>query len=244
MAQYGFGTGVLYGTRTDIPGATPIRFGVLQDISIDFNGEIKDLFGQYQFPVDSARGKTKISGKAKNAVINAGQFNNLFFGQTAATGQRKSVTNEAQTVSSTGSVTVANGSTFNLDLGVVYANTGVPLQFTVGAPTQAGQYSVNTATGQYTFFSTDEGANVLIDYLYTATTGTLVSGVNLLMGTTPRFTAVFTQSYGGNQTVMKLYSCTSSKLTMATKIDDYTIPELDFSAFANSGGQVFELSTS
>lgn len=244
MSQYGFGTGMLYGTRTDIPGATPIRFGVLQDVSIDFNGEIKDLFGQYQFPVDSARGKTKISGKAKNAVINAGQFNNLFFGQTTTTGQRKSVTNEAQTVSSTGSVTVANGATFNLDLGVVYAATGVPLQFTVGAPSQAGQYSVNVATGTYSFFTADEGANVLIDYLYTATTGTLIAGINLLMGTTPRFTATFTQSYAGNQTVLKLYSCTSSKLTLATKIDDYTIPELDFSAFANSAGQVFELSTS
>jgi hypothetical protein len=41
-----------------------------------------------------------------------------------------------------------------------------------------------------------------------------------------------------------LFACTSTKLTFATKIDDYTIPELDFSAYANSAGQVYEFSAS
>jgi len=32
MAQYSFGSGVLFGTRTDIANATPIRLGALQDV--------------------------------------------------------------------------------------------------------------------------------------------------------------------------------------------------------------------
>jgi len=46
-----------------------MKFGTLQDVSIDFSGDIKE-FGQYQFAFDTARGKIKIQWKAKFATIN------------------------------------------------------------------------------------------------------------------------------------------------------------------------------
>ena len=45
-SQYMFGSGLVYGTRNDTTGNTPRLFGTLQDVSIDFDGEIKDLLAR------------------------------------------------------------------------------------------------------------------------------------------------------------------------------------------------------
>jgi hypothetical protein len=88
MPLYGFGAGALWGTAlTDASGAaianpTPILFGVLQDVSVDISGDIKELYGQNQFAEAVARGKAKISSKAKFGRINGRLLNDLFFGQT------------------------------------------------------------------------------------------------------------------------------------------------------------------
>jgi len=465
--QFGFGSGILYGLRTDVANATPIKFGILQDVSIDWNGEIKELFGQLQYPVDVARGKTKIEGKAKFAQISGPEFNNLFFGQTIQFGGQKIQSySEAQTItdvdtqtvvtngstasgatsivcvsvtglevgmyttgttgipantfitaintttntvslsaattavistataiyfagdqltttaasasgattltlssvqglyigmtvlgtgvaaattitaintttnvitisaaltaavaigaligvmplslttttpantlgsplltfaSTTGAavgniigvgvpgipvgtviasltgttITMSNNSTaaiaigtvipispaptvtpnfsgagvFDMDLGPLYAATGVPFTYTALAqPVVQGTYTVNPTTGLYTFAPQDASTPVLLNYTYiSAATGYKITGTNLQMGTTPRFEAVFAQSYNGNFLTLKLFQCVSSKLTMPTKIDDYVINEVDFQAFANAAGTVFELSTS
>jgi len=53
----------------------------------------------------------------------------------------------------------------------------------VASSPATGQYSVNTATGIYTFASGDTGASVLISYTFTAaTTGTQLNITNQLMG--------------------------------------------------------------
>ena len=54
-----FGIGALWGTRSDAPGIGPDQFAILQDNSIDFSFELKELYSQLQFPVDIARGKGK-----------------------------------------------------------------------------------------------------------------------------------------------------------------------------------------
>ena len=79
MPQFAFGGGALYAVRTDIPNATPTKFGALQDVQLDFSGDLKELYGQGQFALALARGKAKIEGKAKFAQINGAIFNNLFF---------------------------------------------------------------------------------------------------------------------------------------------------------------------
>jgi hypothetical protein len=134
---------------------------------------------------------------------------------------------------------------FDTDLGPVYSATGVPFTYVaLTQPTAQGTYTVNPTTGQYVFSPLDGSSAVLLNYTYlSALTGFKVTGNNLLMGTTPRFEAVFTQTYNGNNLVLKLFQCVSSKLTMPTKIDDYVINEVDFMAFANAAGVVFELST-
>lgn len=310
--QYGFGSGVLYGIRNDISGQTPVRFGVLQDVSIEFSSDVKDLFGQAQFPVDSARGKAKIMGKAKQALLSPLLYNEIFFGQTLSTGQSLAAYNETETigavvtattnaVTSSGAtlhfasvpagvtvgasitdvttsgviaagtyvlsktsttvvmsanitaggvlsadvinfgpiVSAANAATFTRDLGVLYANTGSPFTLVTGAPA-IGQYTV-TSAGVYSFNASEAAVAVLINYLYSSTTGETLVGGNPLMGDTPKFMAVFTMVYGGNTMTLTLFSCVGGKLSFPTKLDDYMIQEIDFQAHANAAGQVFEL---
>lgn len=242
MAIFEFGSGVLLGVRTDIAGATPVNFGLIQDCQLDLSFTTKELYGQYQFPVAVARGQAKMTGKAKMAQVSGLAFNSLFFGQTLATGQLATAFGEAHSVpaSTPYTVTVTNSATFVDDYGVLYATTGLPLT-KVASVTAAGQYSV--ASGVYTFFSGDAGAALLVSYTYTVSaSGQQLTYANQLLGTTPTFQAQLYQTYNGKPVNLKLYNCVSSKLGYATKLEDFSIPELDFAIFANPAGNVFEWS--
>ena len=72
--MYSFGSGVLLGTRTDVPNATPVNFGLVQEVTIDETATIKELTGQFQRPVAIARGSIKTTGKAKVARISGMAF--------------------------------------------------------------------------------------------------------------------------------------------------------------------------
>src|SRR5205823_3430450 len=169
--QLAFGAGALWGNRTDVTGTGigPDQFGILQDVQIDFDWTTKELWGQFQFPVDIARGQGKITGKAKFARIFGAIYGDLFFGQTPAAGQLTVADNEAAAVPATSpfTVTVANAAGFADDLGVYYASgAAAGNRFTrVTTPSAAGQYAVNPASGIYTFAAADAGAALLASYL-------------------------------------------------------------------------------
>jgi hypothetical protein len=245
--QLAFGSGALWGERTDQTGSGigPRQFGVLQDIQIDFDWTDKELYGQFQFPVAIARGQGKITGKAKFARILGLLYSDIFWGLVPSTGQFGIQEYEADTVppSTPFAVTVANAATYNDDLGVYYAGTGAAFN-RVTTPAAAGQYSVNFATGVYSFSSADEGQPVLISYTYNITSsGNTITITNQIAGTTPTFKATFYTTYAGKGTALRLNSCVASKLSLPTKIDDWTIEELDFSAYADASGTIGYFST-
>jgi hypothetical protein len=144
---------------------------------------------------------------------------------------------------STYTLTAANGATFVADLGVAYQATGNLLTKVASAPT-VGQYSVSNA-GVYTFAAADASAAVALNYDYTAAaSGTTITLSQQSMGSTPYFQAEFTTGFNGKFLTVKLYRCATSKLAIATKQDDWTIPEFDFEAAANSSGILGILSLS
>lgn len=245
--QLAFGSGALWGERTDATGSGigPRQFGVLQDITIDFDWSDKELYGQYQWPVAIARGQGRITGKAKFAQILGLLYSDIFFGTTPATGQFAISQSEAATVPATTpyAVTAANAASYNDDLGVVYAATGKRFN-RVMTPSAAGQYAVNFATGVYTFSAADAGAALLISYTYNETTaGNRLTLTNQPMGTAPTFKATFYTTYGGSGTALRLNACTANKLSLPTRIDDWTLSELDFTAFADASGTIGFFST-
>lgn len=243
MPNYQFGSGNLYG----LAGAVPVarKFGALQEVSVDFSFSLKELYGQDQFPLSIARGQGKIEGKAKLASLNGGLVNDLFFGQTNTTGKKVPVNKEPVTIPATPfQATVVNGATFYEDLGVVFALTGIPLVRVASGPT-TGQYSVNNTTGQYTFAAADTLLGVLIDYSYTVSaSGNITTITNQLTGTTPSFAAAFAIKYGSSTVYLHLNSCISSKLSFATKLEDFLVPDFDFKAFADASGTIGTLSMS
>jgi hypothetical protein len=250
--QLAFGAGALWGSRTDVTGSGigPDQFAILQEVQIDWDWTTRELWGQYQFPVDIARGQGKITGKAKFARIFGAIYGDLFFGQTPAVGELTVAENEAAIVPATlpYMITVANAATFADDLGVYYAGgASAGNRFTrVTTPSSPAQYSVNLATGIYTFAAADAGASVVVSYLFNSAFGKKLAITNQLMGFTPTFKATF---YTSKTTVgvpagltLVLNACTASKLSLPTKTDDYEIQEFDFSAFADAAGTIGTLS--
>ncbi|WP_026606961.1 hypothetical protein [Methylocapsa acidiphila] len=236
--MYSFGSGVLLGTRNDILNGTPINFGSVQEVTIEETATIKELYGQYQRPIAAARGTIKTTGKAKLARISGLAFANLFYGVNPVAGQVATSFAEVGAVGSTSPYTntVANSGSFVGDEGVVYAATGLPLVKVASTPS-VGQYSV--VSGVYTFSSGDAGKTVFTSYLYTVgNSGTKVSVANQLLGTTPTFQAVFYTSYQGQAISLQLNNCTSTKLSFQTKLEDFVMPEFDFSCFADAAGNV------
>lgn len=249
--QTGFGSGAMWGTPlTDafgnpIANPSPSLFGVMQDVSIDISGDVKELFGQNQFPVAVGRGKAKIQGKAKFAQINGRLINDLFFGQTTAAGLI------AAMYDTTGAVipstpfqitpTIPGSGTWSQDLGVRDAN-GVTMTRVASGPT-TGQYMV--AAGVYTFATADTGKTVFISYQYTATSAVAQKStvMNVSMGYAPNFRCDFSNAKDGKQLSLTLFACVATKLTIATKQDDFIIPELDFSGFSDSAGRVLQWGT-
>jgi len=47
--------------------------------------------------------------------------------------------------------------------------------------------------------------------------------------------------YNNNQFSVLLYSVIASKLSFATKQEDFIIPEFDFEAFSNAAGQIIDM---
>lgn len=241
MSQYVFATGDLFATPVD--GGAPFKFGALQDVSVDFSADVKQLFGQYQFPLDVARGKTKIEGKAATGNVSAEAFNTFYFNQTVTTGQLLRAINEPGTVPAMSmyTVTVTHAADFDMDLGVYYASTGEPLAQVPSAPAE-GQYSVSNA-GVYTFAAADASEALLFNYLYTDAGGNTLDIGNPLMGDTPKFQLVLSQIYAGKTYTLRLYSCTAEKLSLPLKQDDYLIADLTFQAQADAANRVGQIIT-
>ena len=250
--MYLYGPGALFAiplndvNNNSIANPTPVKFGALQDVSIDIGFDLKEMYGQQQFAMDIARGKGKITGKAKAAIINGALFNNLFLGMTATTGIISDYNDlvGAPIPATPFTITPAmpNSGVWTTDLGVTDINHRSYTRV-ASAPT-TGQYSVSA--GAYLFAAADVGNVVFISAQYTAasTTAQTIVLSNPLMGSTPKFRAEIYIPYEGKSLIVTLPACVSSKMTLATKLDDYTIPEFDFTAFGPNGTSPMTLAMS
>lgn len=245
MTQYVFGTGQLF--SLPVGGGAPMKFGALQDVSVDFSGDIKQLHGQYQYALSVARGKSKVEWKASSGNVDVQAYNTIYFNeaQGVTDGQLVQVFNEPAEIGATPfQVTVANSADFTMDLGVKDAITGAPYeQVAETATPTTGQYKVS-ATGIYTFAAADTGKDVLIDYLYEDDdAGGSLTITNQLMGSAPRFMLVLSQTFEGKVFTLVLYANVADKLSLPLKQDDYLIAEISGQSFANDAGNVARITT-
>ena len=243
-----FGTGKLYGTATNdfagnlLANPTPVAFAQLQDVNIDFSFTEKMLYGSGQFPIGIGRGTGQIGGTAKTATVSAAMYGSLFFGQTPAAGIKALAEDIAALIPATGPYTItavppASG-TFVANMGVINAVTGAPFTVVASAPA-AGQYTVSAA-GLYTFAAADTGIPITYNFEYSATStnASFLTLTNKRMGYMPFFSANLSTQYAGAAITLKLNKCASNKLSLPHKNDDFSVPDFNFSAFADAAGNI------
>ena len=258
MNTYEFGSGNLFfvpqaGSSFATANPTPYEFATLQDVSIDMSQSIKELYGKLRSPVAVASTEMKTTGKAKFARFNAAVFNLLWGGSFVTGGQKtmavSSVTGmpgEAVTPAA-GTFTVAhNGAnTYQADLGVMDTVTGLMMtKVANNTSPAAGQYHLDAnSTGIYTVNANDTNPK-LVYYVWAAnnTTGTYIKIPNLPMGSNPTFGMyLYNNQWQGQNFMLELYSCMSSKITLGWKNTDFLVPELDFSYWDNGLGYIGEV---
>jgi hypothetical protein len=221
-----------------------MNIGYCQSFSLDETGETKQLYGQNQYPLAAARGTIKATGKAVAAEVSGIALNSVFHGDSFATGMIIPNWATAHPIPGSGPYTITitppGPLTFDQDLGVVYATTGLPFQ-RVSSLTAVGQYT-NTG-GLYTFFSGDAAAAVLISYTTAGgTSGQTLTITNKLIGTAPIFQIDYATTLEGNAYYLRIFQCVANKLSQSFKITDFMLPEIDFDIFANTSGNVYTAS--
>jgi len=241
-----FGPGDFYGvplfdaSGNAIANPTPIHVGTMQEMALEISSDLKSGYGQNQVAILQARGKMDVSGKFKGLTINGPMLNNLFFGQTQTSGTQMDLVTDltgAAIPATPFQITpsVPNSGTFVADMGVTDAN-GMPYTRVASAPA-TGQYSVTA--GVYLFAAADTGKTVFINYQYSyaLTAAKKISVQNLAMGAAPSFKALLRTSYNGKKALVIAYGCIANKLTLfSTKLDDFTMPEIDFKCIQDPTG--------
>lgn len=243
-----FGTGKLIAVPTNLADGspivtpTPVRLGSMQDVSVDLSVEMKTLYGSKRYPIAVGQGKGKIAVKAKYAEIDGKILGSLFYGKTPTAGIKAAVFDFAASIPAVSAYTITvappSSGTFLVDMGVIFAATGVQLTRVASAPA-AGQYSVSNV-GVYTFAAADQGKAVALSYEYSAssTSGEIFTITNDVMGYTPSFTLLLQNGYDGKNLVMKLNRCVSSKLNLPLKNDDFALYDFEAEAFSDAADQL------
>ena len=254
MSQFGFSTGSLWAGQTQdafgntIANVTPLKFGEVQDVGMEFSRDLKLLHGQLMLPVAVGGGKMKIDIKAGFARISGRLFSDLFFGLGYTGGTLTGVLNDTTGANIPGTpyqITVVppSSGTYVRDLGVVDSN-GLAFTRVASAPT-TGQYSC-TGAGVYTFAAADTTKQVFISYTYTATAANAknIAITNQPMGYVPIFGLDLGMTFSGKQTTIRFPNCVSSKLGIDPKQDDFTQNKMDITVFADAAGVVGSIITS
>jgi hypothetical protein len=225
-----FGVGILaINPQTISTTASPIQAGTLTECTIDQSFDMVELYGSESDPVDVAPGKRKTVIKGKFASFSSDIYA-AFMGTTAATGSLNPNINEQWTVPATPfTVTVANGATWERDLGVIDANTGLAMVRVASGPT-TGQYTASAA-GVYVFAAADVGHVILISYTNTvAASGKTVTINGAQMGAGSVFQIDLFQIYKSKAQGIRFPAVRFSKVTQAFKNVDHA--QMDFEAVA------------
>jgi hypothetical protein len=214
--------------------------------------KLEELRGASQFPDDVGPTDRKLSAKIGFGKIELATLNQLYFGDTSGAGVTAISALENHTIPAspgpyTITITPPESGVFAEDLGCIFGSSGglgAPLtKITVAA---TGEYTVNTGTGTYTFYSGDAGKSVQISYNYTlSAVGNTQQVNNQVLGWGPFFEMWCQLSYqvdvaGYPTNGIWLAQCRAGKLSTPLKRAGYLIQTLDIEAYANTNGAVMK----
>lgn len=240
MSNIQFGTGVLFSNPSSTVGnpptnPTPLKYGLVQEVNVDFKGDLKKLYGQFQFPAATARGKVDVTIKGKLAVFDITLLNQIFFAQAQTVGYNQVVDGEAQTINT--SVTASHIPIVQ-DWGVQYSATGQAF-IKVSGVAAAGQYNVNVTSGVYTFNVADNATAVKISYTYAQNaTGSTIALNNQLMGYAPELSMLFYNRFRNKLLGVVLNDVTLGSISLPSKLEDFWVSDFEGSANVDLAGNL------
>lgn len=225
-----YGVGLLALTPSG-SNPTPARLAILKDATVDQKIDTEDLYGEEMDPFDVANKSRKTTIKAKCAGFAADIYAALM-GLTSSTGSKIAIPDEAATIPATPfQVTVAQGATFDHDLGVIDLTSGLAMVRVASAPS-TGQYAVNTTTGAYTFAAADTGHSVLISYVYTAASaGKTVTVGAQLGGAGNVFSLDLHRTYKTNSVGLRFFAVASQGFSTSFGSQKHAEIDLEFTAY-------------
>ena len=197
----------------------------------------------YTVTTNFASGDTlSVEGQTFEAVASTPGANEFEVGSTIA----ESITNLVAIINNDASINANYTATNTATTFTLTENSAggghTPSTITVtgtGVITSGTATTSQAGTGVTIQFATaDEGLAVQYQFDYTVATGKSVEIRNAMMGTAPVFEAEFYAALDGVPLTIVLNNCTSEKLTMNFKNEDFTIPDFSFSAFSDASDVV------
>jgi hypothetical protein len=244
--MYVFGPGALIVRQTGVAIPQAINIGYAQKISYEEKANVVSLYGQNRRALASAGGTIKGTVKVTAAKFDLRALSIAYSNQDAIAGATLLALDESHAVpSSPGPYTVTltppGSGTYLSDWGVKYSATGVSLS-RVSSVSAAGEYSVNTSTGVYTFDASDADAVMKITYDYTVSTGKNVTIINEQLGSTaPVECAIRVFDPTTNTaSLLTLHRVVFASLNVfQTDLEKFSMPELEGEAFVNAADQAY-----
>lgn len=248
--QLTFGAGTVIGKRTDVTGTQVMFFGATESWSVDFSQEIVTLLGQNKVAVDAAPAELKVTGKIKFGRIQASMIGHGLLGVTPSSGSGffiQGPENKSNIAATT--FVVTGGASYTNDLGIMYHGTGIALTPTTATPAAGFYIAGVSGTGTYTIAAADQSVAGGLDvfYLQTSNTDIQIDLNTQLMGTGPVVELDMYAPYavaGVNKRFgLRVYAARFSKMPFDLGNKKYLVPEVDYTAFANAGGQIASVVT-
>jgi hypothetical protein len=229
--MFPFGAGRLFLQPSGSLGYFRLGVAAMQEGSWAIDVDVKELHGANRFPVDIRTGIGRIEGGAKYADWDPDAIAAIL-GVSTSAGVTLAAINESHAVPATPfQVTVDESATFDRNLEVVYADTGLALEQVAPASEATGKYSVTA--GVYTFVTGDKDKVLLFSYTYTDTSGKKVEFNNVPIGTTPVMKGLFQGISDAKQMVLELDQVVPYGLRWASRLDDWSMLDNNMKAFAN-----------
>ena len=238
-----FDTGILFYIPTD-GDLTPVRIGGLQEVTLDMDFDIKAVRGQLKYPLKFTTGLNGIKGSSKTAVVDGDLLFRVAFGKQGVAGSLTVNLDQVITVPASSPYQVMifppSGGTFAFDLGVQIVIGGTTLRRVAGAPsgTDYQVVTVGPGTPKYVFGSSLAGGQVRISYAYDSPAGHKLVLQNDPMWLAPTMGMMLFQKFGCKSVSFWLPSVVAEKFLWPSRLEEYTIPNLDFQVQQDSTGEI------
>jgi hypothetical protein len=241
---FGAGSAIVRVVKAGVTQAR--RIPTLKEVSVKFDGKLESQFGSAVYAEDAASGERKITGAIKFGAVGASLLNDIIFSGVRTAGTPKVVIDEGGVVGTAPTVnvvTIANLAGIAIDMGVISAVDGYPMD-RVTSGVAAGQYIFDGSAGTYTFAAADpRAAFVRVSYRWTDTTvGATYEGGNPLQGTLADLELTLWKPRFTKHLGIIIYHAVLSGMDLSSKGSAYTDPSSNFEAFVDPAlGSAFQL---